>query len=148
MLFCLFLFITERIKSCLNEVKSYPWKAHSKHHTKSETLLGMWLNSSRQELSPHQLISNLIPSATLIPPLPCSITYSQIPGISMWMSLGCHYSDYHSALGNTSTQEENMKIRRTIATKISVRITMRDKFALSVYVSGIIFRCRRKQDEV
>lgn len=44
-----------------------------------------------------QLISNFYAICNLNSFLPCVITYSQVLGIGIWMSLGSHYSTYLTA---------------------------------------------------
>ena len=106
--------VEENLFSCLSqllEAACLHWPVTTQHsdlycccHISSVTLLppSSILYLPHDYIDPTNVIHDSFPiSKSLINHaykilMSCKVTYSQIPGIRMWTSLGGHYSDYHT----------------------------------------------------
>lgn len=74
----------------------------------------LWLHWVHWVTAPSsgQLTDNLNSIFSLHCPLPCYETYSQVPGLRVWMSLGAHRAAHHNSLSVASTSDgERITIR-------------------------------------
>ena len=77
---------------CFCHPSSWLWHSHLPLSL-TRTLVITLGHPNHPRQSPHPKVLNLISSAKSL--FPCKITFTQVPGIRMWISLGNYYSTYH-----------------------------------------------------